>query len=94
MPAILTPESVVGWSSDQIAAPVGGEVVIMSIERGSYYGLEDVAGDIWNRLEKPVQVRALCEALAEKYEAESPDIERDVLKFLNELVEEGLVSVT
>ena len=38
----LTLSSTVRWSSDQVAATVDREVVILSVERGSYYGLDEI----------------------------------------------------
>jgi hypothetical protein len=91
-PVSLT--SFVQWSADQLAATVDQEVVILSVERGSYYGLDDIGSEIWQRLATAVRVDALCTSLAEKYEADRPTIERDVLQLLEKLVAEGLISVT
>lgn len=86
--------SFVQWSNDQIAATVDREIVILSVERGSYYGLDDVGSEIWQKMENPVRVDALCEVLAAKYDADRGTIERDVLALLDKLAAEGLVSVT
>lgn len=90
----LTLDSVVQRSTDQVSAPVNGEVTVMSIEQGKYYGLDDIAGDIWQQIEKPVSVRALCAALAEIYDAHLSIINRDVLTFLQKLINEGLVTAS
>lgn len=86
--------SLVQWSNDQIAATVDREIVILSVERGSYYGLDDIGSEIWQKMESPVRVEALCEALAAKYDADRGTIEHDVLALLDKLAAEGLVSVT
>jgi hypothetical protein len=85
--------SLVQWSDDQIAATVDREIVILSVERGSYYGLDDVGSEIWQQLASPVRVDTLCEALAAKYDADRGTIERDVLALLDKLTAEGLISV-
>ena len=89
----LSLASFVHSSSDQIAAPVNDEIVILSIERGSYYGLDDIGSEIWQRLATPIRIDALCDALAAKYDADRPTIERDVFAFLEKLVADGLISV-
>ncbi len=86
--------SLVRWSDDQLAATVDQEVVILSVERGSYYGLDDIGSEIWQRLANAVRVDALCASLAEKYDADQATIERDVLHLLEKLSAEGLISVT
>ena len=92
MPDSLTLSTKVQWSNDQIAATVDREVVVLSIERGSYYGLDEIGSDIWQLIEKPIGVAALCDALAAKYDADRVTIERDVLALLEKLVAEGLVT--
>jgi len=92
MTATLSPLSMVRRSEDQIAATVDGEVIILSIERGSYFGLDDIGSKIWERLAAPIRVDALCDLLAQKYDADRPTIERDVLALLEKLVAAGLVS--
>ena len=93
MSASMSLSSLVHWSNDQIAASVDREIVILSVERGSYYGLDEIGSEIWQKLESPVRVDSLCDALVAKYEADRSTIERDVLALLEKLAAEGLVSV-
>lgn len=89
----LTLSSTVQWSSDQIAATVDREIVILSVERGSYYGLDEIGSEIWQQLANPIRVEALCDALATNYDADRRTIERDVLVLLKGLAAEGLIQV-
>jgi hypothetical protein len=93
MSAPLSLTSNVKLANDLISAPVDGEVVILSVERGTYYGLDKIGTDIWQRLESPVRVDALCEDLAARYAADRQTIERDVLALLESLLAEGLVTL-
>jgi hypothetical protein len=88
----LSTRSQVQRSKDQLAATVDREVVILSIERGSYYGLDDIGSEIWELIEKPVAVGALCDALTTKYDADRMTVERDVLALLEKLLAEGLIT--
>jgi hypothetical protein len=94
MSAGLSLTSVVKSTKDLISAPVDDEVVILSVESGSYFGLDEIGSEIWRQLETPTRVDALCEALTARYDADRATIERDVLTLLESLVAEGLVSVT
>ncbi|MFN7981285.1 MAG: PqqD family protein [Vicinamibacterales bacterium] len=85
--------TVVRWSSEQIAAPVGNDIVIMSVDRGHYYGLRDIAGEIWQRLEQPTSVDDVCRALVAKYDAAEDVIVPQVLSFLKELRQESLITI-
>jgi len=93
MAPTLTLSSVVRCSDRQLAAEVDGEVVMVSVERGRYYGLDDIGSEIWRRIAAPVRVGALCSALASEYDADPASIERDVLALLERLAAEGLIEV-
>lgn len=89
----LSMSSVIQWDPNQIAATVDREIVILSVERGSYYGLDDIGSEIWEKLANPTRIEAICDALAEKYESDRPTIERDVLALLEQMAAEGLISI-
>jgi hypothetical protein len=72
------------------ASEIGGELVMMDIEKGVYFGLDAVGTEIWNRLESPATAAGLAEALAQGYDADPATIERDVLALLSSLIEHGL----
>jgi hypothetical protein len=94
MSATVSLSSIVKSTKDLISAPIDDEVVILSVESGSYFGLNEIGSEIWQQLEKPTRVDALCDSLTTKYDADRLTIERDVLALLESLVAEGLVSVT
>ena len=79
--------------ADVLTTEVGGEMVIMDVEKGVYFGLDPIGTDIWNRLEKSMTVAALAAALMQVYDADIASIERDVLALLTRMVEQGLVEV-
>lgn len=89
----LSISSVVRWDPNQIAATVDREIVILSVERGSYYGLDDIGSDIWEKLANPTSIGAICDVLAEKYQGDRATIERDVLSLLEQMAAEGLISI-
>lgn len=76
-----------------LATELDGELVLMSIEQGSYYGMERTARRIWDLLETPLGVEELCQRLSAEYGVELETCQRDVLPYLERLLEEGLVVV-
>jgi hypothetical protein len=74
-----------------LAADVGGEVVLMSVERGKYYGLDIVASDVWRHLEAPIAVADLCAALMLEYQGERTTIEREVIDLLEQFSSQDLL---
>ena len=88
----LTPSTIL-LRGTPLEADLGGEIVLMSVEAGKYYGLDEIGGIIWRRLETPVRLDTLCAELATDYDAEPAVIERDVLALMAEMVAHGLVEV-
>lgn len=76
-----------------LSAKVENEIVLMSIESGCYGGLDDIGGDIWQRLEEPITVTELCNDLAVEYNADRTTIETDVLAFLNALWQKQMIEI-
>jgi hypothetical protein len=78
---------------DWLAAKVGDELVMMSAEKGNYVGLSEVGARIWELIETPQEVDALCRRLQDEF-AVPPEICRnDVESFLNELVKHGAIAL-
>ncbi len=75
------------------SADIHGEMVLMNLEKGRYYGLDDIGSDIFRRLREPVLVSALCKDLAREYRAEAAAVEHDVLELLESMLEQGLVII-
>ena len=76
---------------DHVATSIGDETAVMSIKRGRYYAIGDVAERIWQMLEAPVSLREIAERLLEEYDIAPEQCETEVDAFLDELIEEGLV---
>lgn len=90
----LEPESIVCQSrNDQVSASLDETVVMMSLERGLYYALDEVGSHIWTLIEKPTRVSAVCDSLMAAFDVGREECERDALAFLRELARDDLVEV-
>ncbi|HEX2537083.1 MAG TPA: PqqD family peptide modification chaperone [Pseudolabrys sp.] len=78
---------------DWLSAKVGDELVMMSAEKGNYVGLSEVGARIWDILETPSDLEAVCARLRQEYDV-APDVCRaEVEIFLNELVKHGAIAL-
>lgn len=89
----ISVESIVGQIEDIVASDIDDEKVMMSVEKGQYYGLDPIGSRVWELIEKPVMVAELIDVLLLKYDVDRETCERDVLAFLEELHEDGIVQV-
>ena len=55
--------STVTRSSDPVSSEIDDDLIILSVERGRYYGTELVGQRIWALLAEPIRVDSLCDAL-------------------------------
>lgn len=92
MPASdLTLDTVIQRSSELLSSELDEETVMMDIETGDYYGLNNVGSRIWAHSENPVSVSELCEKLQGEFEVPADQCQSDVLDFLKELEERKVI---
>ncbi|MBP7336178.1 PqqD family peptide modification chaperone [Niveispirillum sp.] len=89
----LTVNSVVRRCDAPLSTEVDGETMLMSIDNGQYYGLDEIGSEIWRRLASPVGVDVICRGLGEIYDGDPAQIEQDVLALLTRLREERLIEI-
>jgi hypothetical protein len=87
----IDPSARLTRASSIIATEVDGEMVLMSIEDGKYFGLDPIGSEIWRRLDEPKSADALAAELKEHFDGDPATIEREALVFLDKLAETGLV---
>jgi Coenzyme PQQ synthesis protein D (PqqD) len=90
---MLTLHSIVQRDPEIIGAEAGQDLVMVSVSSGHYYGLSDVAREIWDAIERPKRISELVDDLSASYEIDSSSCEEQTLYFLNALLDEGLLQV-
>ena len=71
-----------------------GEVVILDLQSGTYYGLDVVGASVWTLIEQPVCLGAIREAIMSEYDVDAETCDRDILAFLDKMQAVGLVEVS
>lgn len=89
----LSGSSVVQVCADQISCDLTGEVAILNLTTGTYFGLDEVGARIWNLIQQPRTVDEVKAALLEEYEVEASQCEADLLSLLAEMAVAGLVEL-
>lgn len=83
--------TMISRSPSVLAAEVQDEIVMMSIEKGQYFGLDDIGSDIWKRIESPCSFAALIDGLAAAYDADRATITNDVRVLLDRMAAQDVV---
>ncbi|GAB4523035.1 MAG: hypothetical protein Tsb0014_00150 [Pleurocapsa sp.] len=80
-------------SSNHLYSEIGEEAVILDINSGVYYGLNEVGVDIWNWLQEPKTATDILHLLLEEYEVTREQAEQDINEILQEMSSVGLINV-
>ena len=90
---MVSGDSTVVAAKDQVSSDLGGEVAILDLKAGVYYGLDAVGARIWSLIQEPRTVNEIRDILLEEYEVEPERCERDLLVLLQRLADEGIIEV-
>lgn len=76
------------------ATDMDGEVVMMDIDRGKYYGFNSVGSRIWELIKNPIAVRDINSTLLNEFNVDTKVCKEAVLSFLNRLNDEEIISIS
>jgi hypothetical protein len=76
-----------------LSAPVDDEIVLFNSERNNYIGLDHVGRAVWELIKTPQRVADVCRLLTDEFDATSAEMSPDVVAFMNQMAEEGIVHV-
>jgi len=89
----LSTATVLVRSKEPLAARVDDEIVMLDSRQSAYFGLDGAGVVIWELLDEPLSIEAVCAHLIQEYDVDLDTCRRDVLAFAAELVDAGLVEV-
>lgn len=89
----LSLDSQVVAAQDQIFCNLSGEIVILSVQSGLYFGLDLVGARVWELLQQPRAVRDIVEQLLDEYDVDAERCRHDVLVLLREMRRRELIDV-
>jgi hypothetical protein len=88
----IDPTSRFQCNPDLIAADMDGDKVMMSIERGEYFGISGVGPRVWELLAAPISISKITQVICDEYEVDETTCLADMRTFVEELIKHGLVS--
>lgn len=72
---------------------IDGEILLLEPRSETFFGLDEVAASIWQRLETPTTVHQLCLSLTQEYDVEYQACLDDIAPFLVQLLDSGLIKI-
>jgi len=95
----LTLDSVLIPSENVVARVIEGEMIIIPLTAGigedqdELYSLNETGQAIWQALDGKKSLRQLLSEIAQEYEVDEAEMEKDVLGLANELLQRKMISL-
>ena len=70
---------------------VGDETILMDLSSGIYFGLDGVGKRIWETISDGQNLVEVAAVISSEYEVDEDRAQADVIEFVSELVERGLL---
>lgn len=85
--------SLYSQSPGNIVSDMDGEKVMLSVQKGKYFNLGELGGEIWDLMKEPITIHELVTTLQSQYHVAQNECEEQVTDFINQLLEQGLVKI-
>jgi len=85
------PQGRIRPARDVVFRELGGEMVLLNLKSGVYYGLNETGTQMWTLLVELKDPRRVVEALEREYAASRAQLEGDLRELLGALRAKGLV---
>ncbi|MCW8132902.1 MAG: PqqD family protein [Planctomycetota bacterium] len=94
MPNLMHEDVLVEAVAQQASAVFDGEAVVLQLEQGMYFGLNEVGTFIWEAIQtRHYSLKELCTEVARVYDVDPADCQDDVQAFVDTLLEKELIRV-
>lgn len=86
-------DSTISRNPEIDATDLEGEVVMMNLDKGQYYMMNDVGSRIWGIIKEPILVNEIINTLLLEFEVEKNECKEAVVEFLKNLKHADLISI-
>lgn len=89
----LTLDTNINPSPNVLTQDLDDELVFLDIKNEQYFGLEGMGSDIWQALTEKNSLHEAIDSLIADYDVTREQLEQDILKLVEELIDNELVEV-
>ncbi len=87
----LSLQDTIRISDDVVFRQLEGEAVILNLETGVYFGLNEAGTRIWSLLQEDGSLERVVERMQNEYAVSAEALQEDVLRLVDQMLEKGLV---
>jgi len=93
MERVISDTTVVVASTEQFSCPLGDDTVILDVNAGLYFSLDNVGAMVWQLIQQPRTVKDVRQAILDEFEVSADVCERDLTALLRDLAERRLIEI-
>jgi len=90
----IGPDTVITRNPNIMFSDFENSVVMMDVEAGDYYDVDETGAALWKLLEQPMTLQAACDRLTQEFDVDPETCQHDVSEFLEEVAQIGLVTLS
>lgn len=90
---MLSAETVVQAAPNQIFSEIANESVILDLDKGLYYGLNEVGTQIWKLVQSSRSIESIIQVLLEEYDVSRETCTESIFALIQDLQSHGLIEV-
>ena len=85
--------TVIKLSEEVIAQELDGEMVLLDLRNGEYFGINSTGSQIWQDISQGTTLIDIAASLSQSFKLEQEMAAADVVSFVRRLAEMGLVEI-
>jgi hypothetical protein len=89
----LTPATRLVAPADIVSRDVQGETVLLNLQSGTYFGLNESGTFVWQRIKKGVDFKALLDSFESEYDVTAERAEKDLRALVGDLRQRELIQL-
>ena len=90
---MATLETKIVIPKDVLFREIAGEAVILNLQTGKYFGLDEVGTRMWQLLAQHNEIAPALNDLVAEYETTKDELQRDLLALVDNLASQQLIQI-
>lgn len=91
--ATISTTTLLKRNPEMVAANIDGDVVMMGVDQGQYYGITGVGSRVWDLLAEPISIDGITDIICREYETDPATCREDMSTFVNDLLKIDLIEI-
>ena len=89
----ISEESIVSAGAGVVSCDLVGSAALLNMRSNIYYTLNEIGSRIWDLIQQPKSVSAICIEVLARYDVDSKRCHDDVISLLRVLNDAGLIEI-